>query len=243
MSWRGAEATCRHAAHIGETLLDGGTLSATDRLHLASCAACTREVAAAERFLGRLGVAAEAAMDDVPAALAEVGVSRWVRRVIVPTTMLAGAAAAGLLLAAVVGLRLTPQAGDAPPTLGSVATAEERLAQLDLTCAPVAGGARCESRGPDHVHRVTLSTQDGAVVGMEAGIIGTEGGAIDLRGADDLLRRMTTATLEGSRAAAATAWLAATYAACADMCSADVAGMHLVLERRADAVILTVEAR
>ena len=242
MSWRGAEATCRNATRIGETRLDGGTPSATDRLHLASCAVCTREVAGAERFLGRLEVAAEAAMDDVPAALADVGASRWIRRVIVPATMLVGAAAAGLLLAAVVGLRLTPPVGDAP-TLGSVATAEERLAQLDLTCAPLTGATRCESRGPDHVHRVTLTAQGGGVIGMEAGIIGTRGGAIDLRGADDLLRRVTAATLEGSREAAATGWLAANYAACADTCSADVAGMHIALERRADAVILTVEAR
>jgi hypothetical protein len=242
MSWRGAEATCRHAARMGETLLDGGTLSTTDRLHLAGCAVCTREVAGAERFLGRLAAAAEAAMDEVPAGLADVGASRWVRRVIVPATMLAGAAAAGLLLAAVVGLRLTPPVGEAP-TLGSAAAAEERLAQLDLTCTPVAGGATCESRGPDHAHRVTLSAHDGAVVGMEAGIIGTQGGAIDLRGADDLLRRMTAATLEGSREATATAWLAATYAVCADTCSAEAAGMHLVLERRDDAVIFTVEAR
>ena len=242
MSWRGAAATCRNAARIGETLLDGGTPSATDRLHLASCAVCTREVAGAERFLGRLEVAAEAAMDDVPPALADVGASRWVRRVLVPATMLAAAAAAGLLLAAVVGLRLTPPVGEAP-TLGSVAAAEERLARLDLTCTPVAGGARCESRAPDHVHRVTLVAQGGAVIGMEAGIIGTQGGAIDLRGADDLLRRMTAATLDGSREAAATAWLAANYAACVDPCSADVAGMHLALERRDDAVSLTVEAR
>ena len=242
MSWRGAEATCRHAARIGGTLLDGGTPSATDRLHLASCAVCTREAAGAERFLGRLAVAAEAAMDEVPAGLADAAASRWARRVIVPATMLAGATAAGLLLAAVVGLRLTPPIGEAP-TLGSVAEAAERLAQADLACTPAAGGASCESRGPDHVHRVTLTAQSGAVVGMEAGIIGTEGGAIDLRGADDLLRRMTAATLEGSREAAATAWLAATYAGCADTCSGDVAGMHLVLEKRDDAVILTVEAR
>jgi hypothetical protein len=242
MSWRGAEATCRHAAGIGETLLDGGTLSAADRLHLAGCPVCIREAEGAARFLGRLADAAEAAMDDVPAGLADVGASRWIRRVILPATMLAGAAAAGLLLAALVGLRLTPPAGEAP-TLGSAATAEERLAQLDLTCAPVAGGARCESRAPDHVHRVVLTARDGAVIAMEAGIIGTQARAIDLRGADALLRRMTTATLGGSHEAAATAWLAATYADCADTCSADVADMHLVLEKRDDAVILTVEAR
>lgn len=242
MSWRGAEATCGNAARIGETLLDGGTLSATDRLHLAGCPACTREAEGAGRFLGRLAVAAEAAMDDVPAGAADVGSSRWIRRVIIPATMLAGAAAAGLLLAAVVALRLTPPVGEAP-TLGSVAAAEERLAQLDLTCTPDAGGATCESRAPGHVHRVMLTAQDGAVIGMEAGIIGTQARAIDVRGADDLLRRMTIATLEGSHEAVATAWLAADYADCADTCSADVAGMHLVLEKRDDAVILTVEAR
>ncbi len=242
MSWRAAEATCRNAARIGETLLDGGTLSAADRLHLAGCAACTREAELAERFLGRLAFAAEATLDDVPAGLADVGASRWIRGVIVPTTMVAGAAAAGLLLAAVVGLRLTPPVGEAP-TLGAVAAAEEHLEQLDLTCVPVAGGARCESRAADHVHRMTLTAQDGAVIGMEAGIIGTQARPIDLRGADDLLRRMTTATLEGSHEAVATAWLAANYAECAETCSANVAGMHLVLEKRDDAVVLTVEAR
>ena len=242
MSWRGAEPTCRIAARIGEALLDGGMLSATDRLHVATCAACTREAEGATRFLGRLAVAAEAAMDDVPRGLGGVGVSRGIRRTMVQATMLAGAAAAGLLLAAVVGLRLTPPVGEVR-TLGSVAAAEERLAQLDLTCAPIAGGARCESGAPDHVHRVTLTAQDGAVIGMEAGIIGTQARAIDLRGADDLLRRLTTASLEGSHDAAATAWLAANYADCADTCVADVAGMRLVLEKRDDAVILSVEAR
>ena len=242
MSWRGAEATCRHAARIGETLLDGGTLGATDRLHLATCAACTREAARAARFLDRLALAAEAAMDDVPPRLADTGGSRWIRRVVVPAGLLAGAAAGGLLLAAVAGLRPTPPVG-AAPTLGSVATAEEHLAQLDLACAPVAGGATCESRAPDHVHRVVLTAEDGSVTGMEAGIVGTEGTPIDLSGADDLLRRMTTAALEGSHEAAATAWLAGNYAECADTCSADVAGLHLVLTKRDDAVILIVGAR
>ena len=242
MSSRGAEAICRNAARIGETLLDGGSLSATDRLHVASCSACTREAEGVARFLGRLAAAADAAMEDVPTGVDDVGASRWIRRVIVPATMLAGAAAAGLLLAAVVGLRLTPPVGEAP-SLGSLATAEERLAQLDLTCTPVSGGARCESRARDHVHRVLLTHQDGAVIGIEAGIIGTQGRAIDLRGADDLLRQMIVAALEGSYEAAASAWLATTYSDCANTCSADVAGMHLVLEKRDDAVILTVGGR
>jgi hypothetical protein len=242
MSWRDAAATCRTAARIGETLLDGGTPSAADRLHVAGCAACTREAERASRFLARLALAAESAIDDVLPVAAGVGASRWLRRVLATATMLAGAAAAGLLLAAIVGLRLTPPVGEAP-TLGSVATAERRLERLDLTCTPVGGGAVCASRAADHAHRVTLTADDGAVVGMEAGIIGTQARAIDLRGADDLLRRMTTAALEGSHEAAATAWLAANYARCASTCSADVNGMHLELERRDDAVILSVEAR
>ena len=242
MSWRGVEATCRHAARIGETLLDGGPLSATDRLHMATCAVCTREAEAAARFLGRLAVAAEIAMDDVPAIDVEAGASRWIRRVIVPAALFAGAAAAGLLLAAVVGLRLTPPVGEAP-TLGSLAAAEERLAGLDLECMPVARGASCESRAPDHVHRVLITARADGVIGMEAGIIGTRARAIDLRGADDLLRRMTAATLEGSHEATATAWLAVNYAGCTGTCSADLAGLRVALEKRDDAVIFSVEAR
>jgi hypothetical protein len=78
---------------------------------------------------------------------------------------------------------------------------------------------------------------------VEAGIIGTTGEAIDLRGADDLLRRMTVAALDGPYDATATAWLASSYAGCGATCSADVGDMHLQLERRDDAAILTIEAR
>ena len=114
---------------------------------------------------------------------------------------------------------------------------------MDLVCVPTDAGVTCESVAPDHVHRVRLTIVDGAIRGVEAGIIGTTGRAIDLRGADDLLRRMTIAALGGSHDAAATAWLADTYAGCEGTCSADVAGMHLELDRRDDAAILTIEAR
>ena len=156
--------------------------------------------------------------------------------------MLAGAVAAGLLLAAVVGLRLSAPAGIAT-TLGSAATAEVRLGAMDLVCAPTNAGATCESVAPDHVHRVLLTVTDGAVSEVEAGIVGTTGRAIDLRGADDLLARMATAALGDPHGAAATAWLADTYAGCEDRCAADVAGLHLELERRDDAAILTIQGR
>jgi hypothetical protein len=240
MSWRGLEATCRRAARIADATLDGRPLTAADRVHLASCAACAREAERASGFLDRLALAAEAAVDDVPAP-APRGALRSLPRMLVPASMLAGAAAAGLLLAAVVGLRLSPPVAVLP--LGSAATAEDRLVAMDLACGPVEGGTRCESVAPDHVHRVRLLERAGDVVGLEAGIIGTEGGPIDLRGADDLLRRMAVASLDGTHDAAATAWLAATYAGCAGLCSGDAAGMHLTLEKRDDAVILTIEAR
>jgi hypothetical protein len=156
--------------------------------------------------------------------------------------MLAGAVAAGLLLAAVVGPRLTPPAV-APAALGSADTALARLSAMDLACAPSDAGMRCESRAADHVHSVLLIERGGAVVGVEAGIIGTLDRPIDLRGADDLLRRMTVAALGGPHGAAATEWLATNYAGCAGTCSGDVARMRLALEKRDDAAILTIEAR
>ena len=121
--------------------------------------------------------------------------------------------------------------------------AAARLAAMDLVCMPADAGTTCESVAPDHVHRVRLTVSDGAIRGVEAGIIGTTGRPIDLRGADDLLRRMTMAALDGPHDAAATAWLADAYAGCDGTCSADVDGMHLELERRDDAAILTIEAR
>ena len=245
MSWRvSGVATCGRAARIGEAALDGAELTASDRVHLASCAACSREADRAGAFLGRLTRAAEAAMDDVPDGMTDVAARplRSLPRVLASGAMLAGAIAAGLLLAAVVGLRLSAPAGQAT-TLGSAASAEVRLAAMDLVCIPAEAGTTCESVAPDHVHRVRITEQAGAIRGVEAGIIGTTGAAIDLRGADDLLRRLATAAFEGPYDAAATAWLASAYSGCGETCSADVAGMHLQLQRRDDAVILTIEAR
>ena len=244
MSWRADEATCGRTARIGEAVLDGAELAPADRVHLAGCAACRREADRASSFVGRLALAAEWAMDDVPDAMTDAAARplRSLRRVLASGAMLAGAVAAGLLLAAVVGLRLSAPAGS-PTDLGSAETARAGLAAMDLVCVPTDAGATCESVAPDHVHRVRLTVADGAIRGVEAGIIGTTGRAIDLRGADDLLRRMTIAALGGSHDAAATAWLADTYAGCEGTCSADVAGMHLELERRDDAAILTIEAR
>ena len=244
MSWRADEATCGRTARIGEAVLDGAELAPTDRVHLARCAACLREADRASSFVGRLALAAEWAMDDVPDAMTDAAARplRSLRRVLASGAMLAGAVAAGLLLAAVVGLRLSAPAGSLA-NLGSAEVARAGLAAMDLVCVPTDAGATCESVAPDHVHRVRLTVMDGAIRGVEAGIIGTTGRAIDLRGADDLLRRMTIAALGGSHDAAATAWLADAYAGCEGTCSADVAGMHLELERRDDAAILTIEAR
>ena len=245
MSWRANEAaTCGHTARIGEALLDGADLTASDHLHLAGCAACSYEADRTSAFLGRLARAAEAAMDDVPDGMTDVAARplRSLPRVLASGAMLAGAVAAGLLIAAVVGLRLSAPAGQAT-TLGSVAMAEVRLTAMDLVCGATDSGTTCESVAPDHVHRVRITTAGGAIRSVEAGIIGTTGEAIDLRGADDLLRRMTVAALDGPYDAAATAWLASSYAGCAATCSADVGDLHLQLERRDDAAILTIEAR
>jgi hypothetical protein len=244
MSWRADEAMCGRTARIGEALLDGVELAASDRIHLAGCAACAREADRAASFVGRLALAAEWAMDEVPDATTSAGARplRSLRRILASGAVLAGAVAAGLLLAAVIGLRLSAPVGSLT-SLGSAHTAAARLAALDLVCIPTNAGATCESVAPDHVHRVQLSVTDDAIRGVEAGIIGTTGRPIDLRGADDLLRRMTIAALSGPQEAAATAWLAETYAGCEGTCSADVDGMHMELERRDDAAILTIEAR
>jgi hypothetical protein len=244
MSLRAGPATCGRTARIAESVLDGAELVASDRLHLAGCAVCRREADRAASFVGRLVVAAEWAMEVVPDASTGTVARplRSLRRMLASGAMLAGAVAAGLLLAAVVGLRLSAPAGQATP-IGSAARAEVRLQAMDLVCSPTDAGMTCESVAPDHVHRVRLTVIDGAISGVEAGIVGTTGRAIDLRGADDLLRRMTLAALEDPHEAMATAWLADRYAGCEGRCSADLGGMHLALARRDDAAILTIEAR
>ena len=244
MSWRADEAACGRTARMGEAVLDGVELAAADRIHLAGCAACRLEVDRAASFVGRLAVAAEWAMDEVPDATTSAGARplRSLRRVLASGVVLGGAVAAGLLLAAVIGLRLSAPAGSLT-SLGSAHAASARLAALDLVCVASDAGSTCESVAPDHVHSVRLIVTDGAIRGVEAGIIGTTGRPIDLRGADDLLRRMTTAALSRPQDTAVTNWLAETYAGCKGTCSADVDGMHLQLERRDDAAILTIEAR
>ena len=244
MSSRASEATCGRTARIVDALLDGTQPASSDRAHLAGCAVCSREADRAAAFLGRLALAAEATMDDATDAMPEVGARplRSVPRAVVSGALLAGAVAAGLLLAAVVGLQVDAPTGQAT-SLGPAATAQARLAAMDLACVSTDAGATCESAAPDHVHRVRIIAEAGTIRGVEAGIIGTTGRAIDLRGADDLLRRMTTAALAGPHDVAATAWLASAYAGCTGTCSADVAGMRLELERRDDAAILTIEAR
>ena len=244
MSWRADEAMCSRTARIGEAVLDGVELAAGDRIHFAGCAACRREADSAASFVGRLARAAEWAMDEVPGTTASAGARplRSLRRVLASGAVLAGAVAAGLLLAAVIGLRLSAPVGTLT-SLGPADMAAARLAAMDLVCMPADAGTTCESVAPDHVHRVRLTVTDGAIRGVEAGIIGTTGRPIDLRGADDLLRRMTMAALDEPHDAAATAWLADAYAGCDGTCSADVDGMHLELELRDDAAILTIEAR
>jgi hypothetical protein len=245
MSWRANEvATCGRTTRIAEALLDGAELATSDRLHLAGCAACSREAERTGTFLRRLTVAAEVTMDELPVGTTDVAARplRALPRVRAAGAMLAGAVAAGLLVAAVVGLRLNAPAGQVT-TIGSAATAEVRLNAMDLACIATDSGTTCESVAPDHVHRVRITAEGGAIRAVEAGIIGTTGDAIDLRGADDLLRRLTVAALEGPYDAAATAWLASSYAGCRDTCSAEVDGMHLQLERRDDAAILTIEGR
>ena len=161
-----------------------------------------------------------------------------------PAAMLAGAAAAGLLLAAVVGLRLTPPAGEAA-ALGSAATAEDGLAAMDLACVPVDGGADLRVAGagprpPRAPHRAgRRRRRRGGGDHRHARV-----GPIDLRGADDLLRRMTVAVARGSARGRARrpGWPPPTPT-CVGTCSARRRGMRLVLEKRDDAVILTVEAR
>jgi len=244
MSLWAEEGTCGRTGGIGEAVLDGVELAAADRIHLAGCAACRREADRAASFVGRLALAAEWAMDEIPDATSSAGARplRSLSRVLASGVVLGGAVAAGLLLAAMIGLRLSAPAGTLT-SLGPADKAAAGLAALDLVCIPTDAGTTCESVAPDHVHRVQLIVTDGVIRGVEAGIIGTTGGPIDLRGADDLLRRMTIASLSRPQDAAATAWLAEAYAGCEGTCSADVDGMHLQLERRDDAAILTIEVR
>ena len=245
MTWRADEATCGRTARIGEAVLDGAELAPTDRVHLAGCAACGREADRASSFVGRLALAAEWAMDDVPDAMTDAAARplRSLRRALASGAMLAGAVAAGLLLAAVVGLRLSAPTGIAgEPRIGGDGGGRtggdgprlrahrwRRHVRIRRTRprpprAAHRGGRRHPRRGGgDHRH-------DGPGDRPARGRRSAE--ADDDRGARS-----------APHGAAATAWLADTYAGCEGTCSADVAGMHLELERRDDAAILTIEAR
>lgn len=243
MTGRADLARCGRTAGIGAVVLDGGELASADRLHLAACAACGREAERIARFHQRLAATAATVIDSVPAPAAGHAPLGRLGRLLASSAVLAGAVAAGLLLAAVVGLRLAQPAGESTiPTLGTTASAMAGLAGMGLACAEAERETTCESRASDHVHRVVLATESGSVIGMEGSIAGTQGGPIDLAGADLLLGRMTRAVLGDAAEVTAATWLAGAYADCADVCAATRPGLRLTLEKRADGIILTVAA-
>ena len=227
-----ALARCARTSAIVEAILDG-TPTPLDGSHVATCPACRRESERALRFTRRLATTAAEASDAIPDPALVSGRARLNLR-IAPIMTVAGAVAAGLMLAAIVATRGETPAGQGPSALSSVAAARQALAALGFSCQQPDGELICESTAPTHVHRVLLTVDDGRVVEAEARIESTDGTRLDPSGGDVLLGRIAGAVLAPESATAAADWLRGSYASCGAGCSTDLGkiGVALAIDER-----------
>ncbi len=169
-----AMARCSRTAGIVEAILDGDE-AALDRAHLAGCAICTREAEHAMQFTRSLSATAVEASEGIPDA-ALLGRERtWLRgrrtgRLTLRILTLAGAVAAGLVIATVIGSRALAPTGRGPSIFGPSVATQQRLEAMDLACGQQDGVMECMSIAKDHMHAVLLTLEDGQVVRVEARI-------------------------------------------------------------------------
>ena len=230
---------CRQADRIVGVVLDG-TDTASDRLHAGTCPRCSMAVDRARAFgrsLGRVAVEASDSMPD-PGALPSqgrfgVGVSGAALRL----ATLGAAVAAGLLIAAIIGLR-TPDPA-AVGAFASEASARASLDLLDLPCRDVSGATICEVATGNHAHRVEL-IGDAKLAAAVATIENTDGSTLDRAGGDVLFGDIAAALLAPDPAAAVQAWLLETYPTCRAACSAAIDGVDVAMSADRTSVTLTL---
>jgi len=239
---------CSRTGGIVEAILEGNE-GALDRAHLATCTTCSREAERAVQFRRSLSVTAVEASEGIP----DAGLfgressplrSGRTRRVTLRILTLAGAVAAGLVIATVIGSRALAPTGRGPSIFGSSVAAQQRLSAMDLACGQKDGLVECMSIAKDHKHRVLLTLDDdGEVVSVEARIDSTNGGPLKLDGADWMFARFASAVVTPEVRSQVVRGVADTFSGCGTSCSSDVAGLHLELTKEADSVVLTLIPR
>jgi hypothetical protein len=239
-----ARTPCRHSNRMVAAVLDGTETSA-DRMHAATCAACTNEVRRARSFERALARASAEAGDTMPEqaslpATNPFGGSRAIRLALRLVTM-GGAIVAGLFIATLIGPAIPPSSTEG--AFLTDAAAQAGLAPLELPCREGRDAVVCELATNDHTHRVNLILEDDAVVEVIATIANTDGTTLPRSGGDALFRQVAAAVLVPGAAAAADAWLQDAYPNCRATCSAALDGVSLSMTADRTSVTLTLRDR
>ena len=195
------------------------------------------------RFTRSLATAAAAVSGGIPDPVVlrrEAGVSSRGLLRMAPLATLTGAVAVGLLVAAAIGMRSQPPVSQQPEAFVATGAASEELASLGFACESVEAETRCLATAPDHVHRVTLTVDDGRVVQVEARIESTDGTDLDLRGMDDLLSDIAVAVLRPEWRTAAGDWIGDAYPTCGPRCSTDGEEVGMAMSKGSQSVSLSL---
>jgi hypothetical protein len=237
---------CDRTGRIVEAVLDGNE-AGLDRAHLAVCATCLRETQRARQFLHGVSATAAEAGEGIP-DLSLLDSRRRLRggrtgRLTLRVVALAGALAAGLVIATLIGSRALAPTGRGPSIFGSSAAAQERLSGLRLSCEPIGTVVDCSSVAVGHVHRVLLTIEDGQVVAVEARIESTDGKSLVLDGADVMFSRFAGAVLAPEARGDAMNWITANFMRCGSGCTADLGNVHLDGSLGQHAVVLEISQR
>jgi hypothetical protein len=240
-------ARCNRTSGIVEAILDGND-AALDRAHLATCATCTHEAERAMQFTRSLAATATEAGEGIPdvSLLGRDGSrlrgGRTVRLTLRLLT-LAGAVAAGLVIASLIGSRALAPTGPGASIFGPSGAAQQRLEAMDLACGHKGDLVECMSIAKDHMHDVLLTLDNGQVVRVEARIASTNGGPLNLDGADWMFARFAGAVLTAEMRSRGVNWVGDVFASCGTSCSADIDDLHLELSKATDSVALTLTPR
>jgi hypothetical protein len=240
-------ARCSRTSGIVEAILDGND-AALDLAHLATCAICTLGAERAMQFTRSLSATAAAASEGIPdASLLGRDGSRLrgerSGRLTLRVLTLAGAVAAGLVIATLIGSRALAPTGRGPSIFGPSDAAQQRLQAMDLACGHKGHLVECMSIAKDHMHDVVLTLENGQVVRVEGRIASTNGGPLKLDGADWMLARFAGAVLTSEVRSQGVNWIGDTFAGCGTSCSADIDDLHLELSKATDSVALTLTKR
>jgi hypothetical protein len=237
---------CRRTSSILDSILEGNE-AALDRAHLATCATCSMEADRAMRFTHGLAATAAAASEGIPdASLLDHERARLggrTGRLTLRILTLAGAVAAGLVIATVIGSRALAPTGRGPSIFGPSAAAQERLERQKLACHPDAAVVECRSTAKGHVHEVRLTLTDGQIARVEARIESTDGKKLDVRGADVMFARFASAVLAPETRSEVVNWISANFMDCRTICSVDLEAVHVKGSVDEESVVLVLTPR